>query len=181
MHYLWLSENQAREMMRRAKEAAPSEICGILAGKAGRVERVIPVENIANDPQTRFLMDPVALSRLLPQLMTEGLSVLSFYHSHPDSPPIPSETDVREAAYPDVAHLIISLQKQEGHLAAWRIQRDKIEPIPVHIGINPPLQEEQSLSTAQQTAIILAAFIAVSIVLIVSISLLPPAPPIPPQ
>ena len=35
---------------------------------------------------------------------------LGIFHSHPAGPPIPSPTDVAEAAYPDSVYVVISLQ-----------------------------------------------------------------------
>ena len=36
--------------------------------------------------------------------------MVAIYHSHPDSPPLPSSADLAQANYPEALYLIISLQ-----------------------------------------------------------------------
>jgi proteasome lid subunit RPN8/RPN11 len=179
MSYLWLTEEQAKQIASHARDAAPLEACGLIAGEANRARLVIPVENIAKEPQTRFLMDVAALSKHLPALDTAGLHLMGFYHSHPDGEPIPSPTDVGEVTYPDVVHVIVGLKYREPRLAAWSIQHGRVARVELHIGDHPPESNQNPpLSRAQQAAVIITALIALSIVVVVSLYLLPPAPSI---
>ena len=46
---------------------------------------------------------------------------LAIYHSHPAGPPIPSQTDIAEAFYPDSVYIIISLAHKPPSVRAFRI------------------------------------------------------------
>ncbi len=98
------------EMIAHARAGAPSEVCGVLAGEFGRVTRVYPVANIDPDPR-RYLMSPRELLRSLRAIDELRLELLGFYHSHPSSPALPSETDLALAFYPECCYAIVSLQQ----------------------------------------------------------------------
>ena len=54
-----------------------------------------------------------------------GLSVVGYYHSHPDHPSRPSDFD-RDHAWPGVTYLIVSVQ--QGAVAdarSWRLRDDR--------------------------------------------------------
>jgi desampylase len=92
-----------------AREAAPAECCGLLLGTASAIEEAARTGNIADDPLTRFVVDPKDHIDARRDARQRGLEVVGFYHSHPRSPATPSETDVAEAAYPGQLYLIVSL------------------------------------------------------------------------
>ena len=102
----------------------PDEVCGILAGVDGddasrQIREAHPLANVAppHERARRFKIDPrehLLLERALEQ---RGLSVLGFYHSHPDAPAIPSPTDAAEA-WPFYSYLIVSVR----HAAADEIR-----------------------------------------------------------
>lgn len=180
MNVLWLPPELAQTLVHHAHSAHPDEACGLLAGKGPRVLQIIPTANIAADPTTRYVMSPTALARHLPQLEAEGFSLLGFYHSHPDGEAIPSETDIREATYPEVAMVIVGLRGEAPQIAAWAIKHGRVTSIPLHIGHDEPnILQDTSLSRIQQFAIVLAAVILVTLTVLISFDLLPPAPPIP--
>lgn len=176
--HLWLTWEQTQTLVQHALDAAPYECCGLLAGQGGQVTRIVPIPNVADDPQHFYRLDPQALTRAFFDLQRSGLRLLAFYHSHPRGEPVPSETDVAQALYPDVAYLILGLGTRDVGIAAWQITHRQVYPVLVHIGELPP-QLPAEMTRAQRTAIILSAIIAVIIVLVVSLSLLPPPPSLP--
>ncbi len=89
-----------------AREQAPLECCGILIGNDRRIERARRARNTLASA-TRYLIDPEDHFDALRSARETGESVVGFYHSHPASVPIPSETDRMEAAYPGHWHLIV--------------------------------------------------------------------------
>jgi proteasome lid subunit RPN8/RPN11 len=71
---------------------------------------------VPNDPKDFFLED-------------EGYE-LAVFHSHPETEPRPSRTDIENIGlWAGRPYLILALAS--GHLAGWRIQDGKVEPLPV--------------------------------------------------
>lgn len=176
---LWLSEQQAQEIARHALAQRPAEACGLIAGNDGKAERIIPIPNVADDAIRRFEMQATSLVEAMFAIEKQGLSLVGFYHSHPNSEPIPSQTDIREAHYPDACYLIVGLAGDEPAFAVWQIKGDEVDRVDLHIGFMPPQTDSGSLSTEQKTAIILSMVLAVVFMILLSLSLLPPAPKIP--
>lgn len=180
MEYIWLTEKQVDEIIAHAHQDKPYEACGMLAGKTNQVLQVIPMQNIASDPKHRFEIDPIDLSRHLPQIESEGLSLLGFYHSHPNGDPIPSATDIKESTYPNTIQLIVGLKTKQAKLGAWMIDGLRVNPVKIHIGSSEPSYKPQrKLSNAQKNAIIIIAIVALFIMVVLSINLLPAPPEIP--
>jgi proteasome lid subunit RPN8/RPN11 len=98
------------DVIEHARRQAPEECCGMLIGAAGDVLECVPARNIADRPTVRFLIDPHDHVRALRSARARGLDVVGFYHSHPRSPAVPSETDRAEATYADQLLLIVSLE-----------------------------------------------------------------------
>lgn len=174
---LWLTDAQAGVLLDHARRSAPREACGIIAGRGQQVVEIHPITNAAADPQQTYVMDERELARTLLSLEARGLSLLAFYHSHPAGEPIPSPVDVRYATYPDTPYLIIGLRPQP-QIAAWLLHYGQATPVTLHIGLTPP-EPERGMSTAQRAAILISALIAFTLMIVLSLSLLPPAPPIP--
>jgi desampylase len=178
LRYLLLSSEQARAIARHALEDAPREACGIIGGSDDRASVIVPVPNVAPDPITTYRLDDTVLGRTLMQFHAQGLSLIGFYHSHPANAPIPSRMDIHLATYPDTAYLIVGLGSGTPEFAAWEMNAGEVYALPLHIGENPPSSDNRPLSRAQKAAIIIGALVAFAIMLIISLSLLPPAPEI---
>lgn len=172
---LWLTHEQIHQLVELAAAGAPREVCGLLAGDSERVTRIMPLPNAAADPQRSYHIDDQALTQTLFQLQRDKLRLHAFFHSHPVGQPIPSETDKRQATYPDIPYLIIGLYP-EPQLAAWLLRRTEATPVEIHVGDHRPLPIPAPLSAAEKRAIVLAALIAFLFVIALSLALLPPAP-----
>jgi proteasome lid subunit RPN8/RPN11 len=102
---------RAREALHaEASRAHPAECCGLLAGRDGRVEKLYPVPNTAEDPSRRYEMDPAELWAARRAARDAGHEVIGFYHSHPRTPPFPSSLDVERAYYPEAVYAIAALE-----------------------------------------------------------------------
>src|SRR5262249_4078523 len=97
----------------------------------------------------------------------------------PNGEPIPSPTDIREAAYPDAVYVIVGLCGVEASLLAWQIRDGRVESVEICTETPTELYQDVTLSRAQKFAIILSAVLALIFLLLLSLSLLPPAPAIP--
>lgn len=104
----------------------PNEICGLIGGDRARMTKAVQVENVAPAAaggECGFHMDPTGQLRAMKAFDAEGLELAGIYHSHPSTFPEPSEPDLRLAAYPEAAYLIVSLMDKElPAVRAWRIE-----------------------------------------------------------
>ncbi|WP_224268435.1 desampylase [Haloprofundus salinisoli] len=116
----------------------PREVCGVLIGERGEetsphtVTGVRRVANVAADPRTSYELDPEATLEAVESAEAAGDDVVGFYHSHPESPAHPSETDRREATWEGYVYLIVSPAFDE--LRAWRWTGERFDPLDVEIG-----------------------------------------------
>lgn len=94
-----------------AAEGYPNEICGVLAGSrdGDLVTEAHRVTNTLTAPEARrrYLMDPRDQLRIERDLDQRGLTLLGYYHSHPDSPARASVTDAG-ASWAGPGYLIVS-------------------------------------------------------------------------
>ena len=101
------------EIVSHAREEAPRECCGVIAGRDGRPVRLFRLSNRALGA-TLYEIDSTELYdlefRLLP---AEGLEILAIYHSHPVSEAYPSVTDQALAFWPEAVYLICSLAEPD--------------------------------------------------------------------
>jgi proteasome lid subunit RPN8/RPN11 len=108
-----LKSSQWEKMLRHAAAGAPLEVCGLLAGKDGQVQKVFPMRNAAHS-KVRFRLDPQEQFDIFSAMEERDLELLGIYHSHPGGPATPSPTDVAEATYPAV-NLILSAAGEWRH------------------------------------------------------------------
>ncbi|HEY3118070.1 MAG TPA: M67 family metallopeptidase [Chloroflexota bacterium] len=105
------------------------EVCGVLGGKPGIIERVYRAQNMAKTPAVRFEFFPRELMDILDNIDTADLNTAGFYHSHIASSPYPSRTDVNEwnpEWYPDAVYFICSLKNPiQPEVRAFRFDEDK--------------------------------------------------------
>jgi proteasome lid subunit RPN8/RPN11 len=80
----------------------------------------------ASLPRTRFTVSPRDYLAAEERADARGLRLLGFWHSHPDHPARPSETD-RAHAWPGLLTLVIAVNGGEpGELTAWEVpERDE--------------------------------------------------------
>jgi proteasome lid subunit RPN8/RPN11 len=107
------------DVVRHAREAAPTECCGLLLGDEGGVGEAVRTGNVSADP-SRFVIDPADHIAGRREARERGLAVLGFYHSHPRSAAIPSATDREEAAYPGHLYLIVGLATDPPDLGLYQ-------------------------------------------------------------
>lgn len=97
------------EIKEQASKGLPLEICGILAGSEGRVEKLYKMQNI-DQSNEHFTMEPAEQFAVVKDMRSNGFGMLAVYHSHPETPARPSQEDKRLAVMPNVFHVIISMQ-----------------------------------------------------------------------
>lgn len=120
------------EMVADVSRRAPEEACGLVAGKHGLSRQVYPITNELHS-RVRYRMDPVEQLKALIEIEESGNELIAIYHSHPAGPDQPSPTDVAEAAYPGVIHLIWHLQSGKWRSSGYLIEGQQVLPVPIHV------------------------------------------------
>ena len=107
------------------RAALPNEGCGVLiaprvAEDGGVPTRFVGMRNVAASP-FRYLMDPLEQLELLEAVDDADEVVWGIVHSHVDSPPYPSPTDIGLAAFPEAVYVLASFASEPPELRAWTI------------------------------------------------------------
>ena len=109
----------------------PHECCGLLLGRFGEdgktVVETYPISNAREESakRNRFLITPEELMRGERYARSRDLEVVGFYHSHPDSPAVPSKYDL-EHAWPTYSYIIVStFEGRSTDLFSWEQETDR--------------------------------------------------------
>ena len=108
------------ELIDHARAEAPNECCGMIAARDGRAVAVHRATNAAHSP-LRYEMDGREQYRLQSAIEDAGQELGAIYHSHTRSAPLPSQTDINLAFYPDSLYVIVGVKDEEPEVRAWRI------------------------------------------------------------
>lgn len=124
----------AMHLLGLAQRSADAEICGLVGSKDGVLSTCYPINNVADDPDCNFLMQPEEQAAAMQSMKDKGEAVYAIYHSHPSSPPVPSEKDLQEAGQHDAYYLIISLStKGVLEMAAYQLNDGQVESVDLTI------------------------------------------------
>lgn len=115
-------------MIAHANEDFPLECCGILGGKDkdSEITNSYRIKNI-DESKVTYLMDPREQIKVFKDMRTNEIELQAIYHSHPNHPAYPSQTDVRLAYYPEAVYIIISINdNKEIEMRGFRILEGNI-------------------------------------------------------
>jgi proteasome lid subunit RPN8/RPN11 len=108
------------------REAYPHECCGALLGSDAVVIEAFALPNTTEEgPRRRFLVRPDDYRATEARADERGLTLLGFYHSHPDHPARPSQYDL-DHAWPVFSYVILSVRNGEpADMSSWRLEDDR--------------------------------------------------------
>ena len=109
---LTLPQELIDEMVAHAREDAPNECCGIIAGQDSRAVKLFRAKNAEASPY-RYSVDPQDLFRIHRECEQNGWEFLVIYHSHTASEAYPSGTDIRLAFWPETLYVLVSLMQPD--------------------------------------------------------------------
>jgi proteasome lid subunit RPN8/RPN11 len=109
-----LPDRAAGAIRLHGRESYRDEACGVLYGSATsagkRVVRASPMVNAREDERhRRFVVTASDYRRAEAEASRSGLTLLGFYHSHPDHPAYPSAFDL-EHALPFFSYVILAVE-----------------------------------------------------------------------
>ena len=96
------------EMVEHGLAGFPNEACGLLAGKEGRPVKFFAMTNQDASPVS-YRLDPKEQLKVFTEIDDEGWDLLGIFHTHTHSEAYPSETDLKQAFYPEATYLLMSL------------------------------------------------------------------------
>ena len=109
---------------RLAADGYPHEVCGLLVGTPGadvtRVERVTRARNTATHRLAdRYTLHPDDFLAADVEARCDGLDIVGIWHTHPDHPARPSETDL-SVAWEGYTYLILAVRREGvADITAW--------------------------------------------------------------
>lgn len=126
-------------LLDHAREGAdrerPAEICGVLGGTRGPPDRVTDarrVPNVATHPRTEYELDPASTMATIDRIEAAGSEAVGFYHSHPETDPVPSATDRARATWPGYVYVIVS-PVADDPIRAYRFTGEGFAEMPVRV------------------------------------------------
>jgi proteasome lid subunit RPN8/RPN11 len=134
-------ESLLRKIRAHGVNDYPYECCGLLLGSYSDEGKVVqetyPISNAREESakRNRFLIEPAELMRGERYARDHDLEVVGFYHSHPDSPAVPSQYDL-EHAWPTYSYIIVSTQADDAtDLFSWEqeLDRSKFNPEEIRV------------------------------------------------
>ena len=122
------------EMVEHGLMAFPNEACGLLAGKEGRPVKFFAMANQDASPVS-YRLDPKEQLKVFDEIDDEGWDLLGIFHTHTHSEAYPSETDQKQALYPDALYLLMSLSDRSAPvLRGFRIVDGTVSEEEVAVG-----------------------------------------------
>lgn len=124
---------------RHGEETYPEECCGFLIGRLrDGANEVLSARQAVNRNERRredrFVIAPEDYLEADRAARREGLDVVGMYHSHPDHPARPSQTDLEQATFPGYSYVIVSVQDgTSSGITAWSLAEDRSTFLPESI------------------------------------------------
>ena len=117
------------EIVDHARNHAPRECCGVIAGNGSGLTRLFRLTNV-EPGNNRYLFDDTEFYQVYREIDAAGEDVQVVYHSHPATIAYPSKTDVEFALWPEAVYLICSLEFPEAPvLRGFRIVDGEISEV----------------------------------------------------
>ena len=92
----------------------------MIASRDGEAVTVHRARNTAASP-LRYEMDGMEQYKIQTAIEDAGMDLGAIYHSHTRSAPIPSQTDINLAFYPEALYVIVGLSISEPDVRAFTI------------------------------------------------------------
>jgi proteasome lid subunit RPN8/RPN11 len=142
---LLVPERLIEQMNAHMEQAYPEEGAGFLIGEAGEVKEILALSNSREDGarHNRFLFTPEDYLQAELKAESLGLSLIGVFHSHPDSPNVPSEYD-REWAQPFFSYIITRVDNGKAvNSRSWRLAEDRSGYKEEEIQVSEPINSEK--------------------------------------
>ena len=134
-----ITDGMLKQIYTQGGESYPRECFGFLVGtfdNGGSVRRVVPGTNLNTERNDRFEMDPREYMTVDREAQELGHEIIGLYHTHPDWPGIPSQTDI-SSPVEGLYYIVVSVHGGRPlNTGVWTIADDeprRFEPVPLEI------------------------------------------------
>ena len=129
-----IAQSLIDEIVAHAREEAPNECCGLVAGSAGEATEVFRARNEMASPLA-YNVHPQDLLRITSEIESRGEELAAIYHSHTKSPAEPSQTDINLAVnWPDPVYLICSVADRDAPaVRGWHLRDGDVDEVDARI------------------------------------------------
>lgn len=123
-----------QRLLKLSQSSPDAEICGLIGALNDQPRSAYPVQNVSDQPATRFEMPAEDVAATMQRIRQNGETPFAIYHSHPTEPPVPSARDIAECGHPELLYLIVSLNtKGVLELRGWRLHDDEPRAVDLRI------------------------------------------------
>jgi len=127
---LYLPRPLVNKILAHAQQNPSVEVCGLIANDASDTKVYYAIDNVAENPGYRFLMDAPQQIKAMKQMRDRQQQLFAIVHSHPASNAQPSALDIAENGYPEAFYIIISLHtKGVLEMRAYTQQQDSMQEV----------------------------------------------------
>jgi proteasome lid subunit RPN8/RPN11 len=132
-----LSARAHTELLTYCQSELPNEACGLLISSRtipNTIDIVHPIPNVHPAPRSAFAFDPAGWIASMYHLEANEQQLFGYYHSHPRSAPVPSQTDSTGIlSQAGAITLIVSFSTGEPVMKAYWKPSDEWKPVELHI------------------------------------------------
>ncbi|WP_052345862.1 Mov34/MPN/PAD-1 family protein [Paucisalibacillus sp. EB02] len=125
---IFLTNQVYNQIIYHCRKESPLEACGILSGRDGIICTVWPMRNI-DQSAVSFSMSRNEINNVFNSIKKKNEIVLAIYHSHPTAPAIPSRGDIQYNNYPELSHVIVSLQHKVPDIKAYQMVQNQVNSL----------------------------------------------------
>ncbi|MDR2405214.1 MAG: M67 family metallopeptidase [Deltaproteobacteria bacterium] len=121
-----ISEDLVNIIVHHSRVCYPLEACGLIAGSVEGEKKIIKkVYPLHNTEQSRihFNFAPKEQNNAVKDMRSLNLSPLGNFHSHPESPAVPTEEDIDLSTDPSHSYLILSLKTSTPVLKSFHVDK----------------------------------------------------------
>ena len=97
------------KILAHAQKNPTLEVCGLIGCSLEGKKSYYAIDNIANNPHCRFLMDAPQQINAQKEMREKQQKLFAIVHSHPAADAKPSQLDIEENNYKEAYYIIISL------------------------------------------------------------------------
>ena len=125
-------------MVEHARREAPNECVGVLGARDGEAAAAGRGRERRRSPLA-YEIAPQELLRVHDRLDEDDLEVGAIYHSHTRTEPVPSQTDINLAFYPEAVYIIVGLAGGEPDVRAFRIVDGEVSQTELEVAVSQAL------------------------------------------